>query len=256
MIGRELGRRGILDKSICVVSVGCSVLAYNYLDVDCVQAPHGRSPAIGTGIKRVKPDHNVFMVLGDGDALAIGLSETLQAAHRGENMTVILVNNQIYGMTGGQMAPTTPIGSQSSTSPSGRNLENHGFPVDACALMAQVPGASYVKRVAMAPKPPKKERDPNDPRGLASGYKITPMRKTEKAIKEAFDASEKGGFAFLELLTTCNINWKMKVLESKDHIHNSTVPIFPEGLFVDRLGVAGKRVMDPLPITHPQEVAE
>ncbi|MAH17379.1 MAG: 2-oxoglutarate oxidoreductase [Euryarchaeota archaeon] len=251
-IGNEIVRRGELDRSIMIVSVGCSVLAYDYLDIDAIQAAHGRSPAVATGIKRLLPDHTIFMVQGDGDAAAIGLSETLQAAHRGEAITIFMVNNGIYGMTGGQIAPTTPIGSKTSTSPEGRTIDLHGHPVDTCALVSQTPGAAYVRRASITIAPPRKEVDQETPRGEARGFIARPAIKAEKAVREAFEVQERGGFAFVEFISTCNINWGMKVLESKVHAHEVMLPAFPVGLFVDRLGVSGKTV-DPRPATHPRE---
>lgn len=251
LIGREVSRRNADDRAVAVVSVGCSVFAYNYLDVDAVQAPHGRSPAMGTGIKRSLPDHLVFMVLGDGDALAIGLSETLQAAYRGEPITIFLVNNGIYGMTGGQMAPTTLPGATSTTSPFGRQLPLHGHPVDACALLSQIPTASYVRRVALGVKPPTKDLGPPDARGNARGFKASPLLEAERAIKDAFDVQEQGGFSFVEFLSTCNVNWRMRIMESKVRLHSEIVPAFPPGLFVDRMGVSPKGVVDPPPVTRP-----
>ena len=206
--------------------------AYEYYNVDFIQVMHGRAPAVCTGIKRALPGHTVFTVQGDGDALAIGLGETLSAAIRGEAITVFLVNNAIYGMTGGQMAPTTHPGMWSTTTPKGRDTTQTGQPTRICELLKEIDNAAYVRRVSaiVSEKETKK--------GLR--WKATPVVDTAKAIVNALRVQQRGGFAFLEILTTCSVNWKMSVLEAKQWGNQHHVKQYPPNLFRDDFGVEGK----------------
>ncbi len=201
---------GVIDQTIGIAPVGCSVLAYEFLNIDMQQAAHGRAAAVATGIKRVYPDRIVFSYQGDGDLAAIGTAETIHACNRGENFTFIFVNNGIYGMTGGQMAPTTLPGMKSSTSPFGRNVETMGHPLKMTELVAQLPGTSYVTRQAV--------------------HKPGLVRKTKKAIKKAFQMQIEGkGTTFVEVVSNCNSGWKMSPVESNEWLHENMLPFYPLG---------------------------
>ncbi len=198
------------EKTIGVASVGCSVFAYNYFDCDFVEAAHGRAPAMATGIKRVHPDKFVFTYQGDGDLASIGTAEIIHAATRGENISVIFVNNGVYGMTGGQMAPTTLPGMKTTSSPTGRDTHTMGFPLRMSELLATTSGASYVVR-----------RSVHDP-----GH----INQAKKAIKTAFQVQMHGlGFALVEILSSCPVNWGMTPHESMDYIKQKMIPYFPLG---------------------------
>ncbi|PKO14926.1 MAG: 2-oxoglutarate oxidoreductase [Chloroflexi bacterium HGW-Chloroflexi-10] len=201
----EMGMRG---NTIGVASVGCSVFAYNYFDFDFVQAPHGRAPAMATGVKRVLPHRMVMTYQGDGDLASIGVGEIVAAAARGENITVIFLNNANYGMTGGQMAPTTLPGQRTSTSPSGRDVETMGFPIRAAEMLATLDGAGYVVR-----------RSLHDPKNI---------RMAKKAIRMAFETQKQGlGFSLVELLSICPTNWGMSPLQSLKWLESSMIPFYP-----------------------------
>src|SRR5512137_1623823 len=192
LIAEVMDEMGIREKTIGVAPVGCSVFAYNYIDCDFVEAAHGRAPAMATGIKRVLPDRFVFTYQGDGDLASIGMSEIMHVAGRGENITVIFINNAIYGMTGGQMAPTTLPGQKTTSSPNGRDVETQGYPIRACELLRTLDGASFISRKSL-----------HDPRNI---------RLAKKAIRMAFETQVRGlGFSMVELLSTCNTNWGMSV---------------------------------------------
>lgn len=227
LLAAALHERGARERAVVVSSVGCSVFAHEYLNVDAVQAPHGRAPAIMTGIKRARPDLLVFAVQGDGDAASIGLLELLYAANRGEPITIFLVNNAIYGMTGGQMAPTTPVGMVTTTTPGGRDPGQAGPPLDATKLVAALDGPAYVKRVFL-PVSPTPDREVFNARGALEGA---------RTIRHAFEVQERGGFAFVEFVSTCSVNWKMSVLDAKRYAAEVLAPLFPAGLYRDRLGV-------------------
>lgn len=200
----------IQHETIGVASVGCSVFAYNYFDCDFCQAPHGRAPAMATGVKRVHPDKIVFTYQGDGDLASIGLAEIVHAASRGENITVIFVNNCVYGMTGGQMAPTTLPGFKTTSSQAGRDVVTMGYPLRMSELLATTEGASYVVR-----------RSVHDP-----GH----INQTKKAIKTAFQVQMHGlGFALVEILSSCPVNWGMTAHDALDYIEKQMVPYFPLG---------------------------
>ncbi|OYT17581.1 MAG: 2-oxoglutarate oxidoreductase [Bacteroidetes bacterium 4572_77] len=201
---------GITEKTIGVAPVGCSVLAYEFMNIDMQQAAHGRAPAVATGIKRVWPEKFVFTYQGDGDLAAIGGNETLHACNRGENIVIIFVNNGIYGMTGGQMAPTTLAGMRTSTSPYGREIETMGSPLKMTELIAQLPGTHFVTRQAV--------HTPNA------------VRKAKKAIRQAFEVQkEKKGLAFVEIVSNCNSGWKMTPVDANNWMVDNMFPYFPMG---------------------------
>ncbi len=227
LIANAIEELALRERAVVVDSVGCSVFAHEYLNVDAVQAAHGRAPAVMTGIKRVRPDLVVFAVQGDGDAVSIGLQELIYSANRGEPITVFLVNNAIYGMTGGQMAPTTPEGMVTTTTPEGRDTAYTGQPLDASKLIAQLEGASYVKRVFL-PVTPIKSRDLYSAAGSLEGA---------RTVANAFKVQMAGGFSFVEFVSTCSINWKMSVLDSKKYAWDVLAKVFPPGLYKDKLGV-------------------
>jgi len=230
LIASAIEELGVREKTVLVESVGCSVLAHEYINTDAISAPHGRAPAIMAGIKRVRPDLLVFSIQGDGDAVSIGLSELVYSAIRGEPITVFLVNNAIYGMTGGQMAPTTPSGMITTTTPWGRNCKDTGGPLDASKLLAGLEGPSYVKRVFL----------PIAPTSLPDLYSARGPLEGAKSVLNAFKVQMLGGFSFVEFISTCSINWKMPILESKRYASETLTKIFPPGLFVDKMGVEKK----------------
>ena len=209
----ELGIRGI---TIGVPPAGCAVLAYNYFDIDMLEAQHGRGPATATGLKRALPDRIVFSYQGDGDLAAIGMAESFHAANRGENITVIFINNAVYGMTGGQMAPTTMLDQKTTTSPSGRNKILDGYPVKVCEIFSQLQGTTYVERVTV-----------NSPASV---------KKTKKALKKAFQCQMDGlGFSLVEILSPCPTNWKMTSIASCKWIDEVMSKEFPLGVFKDNV---------------------
>ncbi|MEJ5314125.1 MAG: thiamine pyrophosphate-dependent enzyme [Anaerolinea sp.] len=210
LIAEVIDEMGIRDRMIGVASVGCSVFAYNYFDFDWVQAPHGRAPAMATGIKRVLPDRFVVTYQGDGDMASIGMAEVVHAAARGENITVFFINNANYGMTGGQMAPTTLPGQRTTSSPGGRDVETAGYPIRAAELLATLEGASYVVR-----------RSLHDPKNI---------RLAKKAIRTALEVQAQGmGFSMVELLSICPTNWGMTPVDSLHWLEEHMVPYYPLG---------------------------
>ncbi len=203
------------EKSVGVAPVGCAVLLYDYLDLDIVEAPHGRAPALATGIKRALPDRFVFTYQGDGDLASIGAAEIVHAANRGENISVIFVNNTTYGMTGGQMAPTTLLGQKTSTSPYGRDFRSEGYPIRVAELLAGLEGVAYSTRVTVS----------------------TPahIRKAKEAVRTAFEMQIKGmGFSIVEVLATCPTNWGMKPLDAQKRVLGEMVEYYPLGVFKER----------------------
>ncbi len=201
---------GIQEKTIGVSPVGCAVFAYNYLDIDWAQAAHGRAPAVATAIKRLNPDKYVFTYQGDGDLASIGTAEIMHACNRGENMVVIFINNAIYGMTGGQMAPTTLIGQVTATTPYGRNAELNGHPLRITELIAQLKGTCYVTR--------------------QSAQNPAAARKAKKAIRKAFENSAlKKGTSFVEVVGTCNSGWKLTPVDSNKWMEEHMFPEYPLG---------------------------
>ena len=222
LIAEVIDEMGLKGKTIGVASVGCSVFAYNYFDLDFVQAPHGRAPAMATGVKRVLPERVVFTYQGDGDLASIGTAEIVHAAARGENISVFFLNNTNYGMTGGQMAPTTLPGQKTTSSPRGRDVETQGYPVKASEMISTLDGASYVVR-----------RSLHDPKSI---------RLAKKAIRTAFEVQIRGlGFSLVELLSTCSTNWGMTPVESMHWLENNMVPYFPLGDFKVHPAIAGLR---------------
>lgn len=198
------------EETIGVAPVGCSVLAYEFMDIDMQQAAHGRAPALATAIKRLYPEKYVFTYQGDGDLAAIGTAETIHACNRGENITIIFVNNGIYGMTGGQMAPTTLPGMRSSTSPYGRDIETMGYPLKMTELVAQLPGTYFVSRQAV--------------------HTPSAVRKAKKAIKKAFENQKlKKGLSFVEIVSNCNSGWKMTPNQSNKWMVDNMFPYYPLG---------------------------
>jgi len=198
------------DKTIGVAPVGCSVLAYEFMNIDMQQAAHGRAPALATAIKRLYPEKYVFTYQGDGDLAAIGTAETIHACNRGENMTIIFVNNGIYGMTGGQMAPTTLPGMRSSTSPYGREVASMGAPMKITELVAQLPGTYYVTRQAV--------------------HTPAAARKAKKAIKKAFENQKLNkGLSFIEIVSNCNSGWKMTPNQANEWMVDNMFPFYPLG---------------------------
>jgi 2-oxoglutarate ferredoxin oxidoreductase subunit beta len=210
LIGEVIDELGIRERTIAVAPVGCSVFLYNYFELDSAEAAHGRAPAMATGLKRVQPDKIVFSYQGDGDLASIGMAEIIWAATRGENITVFFVNNAIYGMTGGQMAPTSLPGQVTGSSPFGRDIETTGMPVRMAELLAGLPGASYVVR--------------------RSVYDIRTIKESKKAIRTAFRTQMAGaGFALVEFLSSCPTNWGMAAPQALDWIKQNMVPYYPLG---------------------------
>lgn len=210
LIAEVIEEMDIQEETIGVSPVGCAVLAYNYLDIDWMQAAHGRAPAVATGYKRVNPKKYVFTYQGDGDLAAIGTGETMHAVNRGENIVIIFINNAIYGMTGGQMAPTTMLGQATATSPYGRDIDLNGYPLKITELLAQLPGAAYVTRQSV--------HTPGN------------VRKCKKAIRKAFENSAKNiGTSFVEVVSTCNSGWKQTPEESNKWMEENMFPFYPLG---------------------------
>lgn len=210
LIAEVIDEMGLGDTTIGVASVGCSAFSYSYFNFDFVQAPHGRAPAMATGIKRVRSDRIVFTYQGDGDMLAIGTGEIVAAAGRGENITVIFINNANFGMTGGQMAPTTLPGMKTSSSQNGRDVETMGYPLRACELLATQDGASYIAR-----------RSLHDPKNI---------RMAKKAIRLAFETQKRGlGFSMVELLSTCPTNWRLTPINATKWLEEKMLPYYPLG---------------------------
>lgn len=210
LVAEVLDEMGLREKTIGVAPVGCSVFAYNYFNTDYVEAAHGRAPAMATGIKRVLPDRTVYTYQGDGDLASIGMAEIMHAAARGENISVIFINNAIYGMTGGQMAPTTLPGMRTTSSPNGRDVELSGYPIRMSEILANLDGAGYIVR-----------RSLHNPANI---------RKAKKAIRLAFETQEHGlGFSMVELLSSCPTNWKVSPNEALNFIAEHMIPVFPLG---------------------------
>ena len=214
LVAEVIDELGIEGKTVGVASVGCSVLAYDYFNCDFVQAAHGRAPAVATGVKRSLPDHVVFTYQGDGDLAAIGTAETVHSAARRENITVIFVNNAIYGMTGGQMAPTTLPGQVTQTSPYGRDVNLVGYPVKVCELLSNVDGAAYLERVAV--------------------NSVKNIKNAKRAIKKAFENQLAGkGFSLIEVLSTCPTNWGMSPEKALSWLQDNMIPYYPLGVYKD-----------------------
>ena len=210
LIAEVIDEMGVREATIGIAPVGCAVFAYNYFNMDFAEAAHGRAPAMATGLKRVSPDKVVFTYQGDGDLASIGAGEIMHAAGRGENITVIFINNAIYGMTGGQMAPTTLPGQQTTSTPLGRDVEVHGFPIRMCEILAQLDGAVYVVRRSL--------------------HNVANIRKAKKAIRQAFEVQRQGlGFSMVELLSSCPTNWGVSASEALNWIEDHMLAAYPLG---------------------------
>lgn len=210
LVAEVLDELNLREKTISIASIGCSVMLYDYLDTDCVEAPHGRALAAATGVKRTNPDKFVITYQGDGDFASIGLAESLHAALRGEKITAICINNTTYGMTGGQAGPTTIMGQVTTTSPTGRNKEYYGYPIKIAEQIALCDGTAYSARCSL-------DNIPN-------------IRKTKEAIKKAFDVQLQGlGLGFVEILSTCPTNWKLTPQESHERVRNELFKVYPLG---------------------------
>ena len=215
LVAEALDELGVTGKTVGVASVGCSVFSYNYFNCDMIQAAHGRAPAVATGAKRANPDNVVFTYQGDGDLAAIGTAETVHSAARNENITVIFVNNAIYGMTGGQMAPTTLPSQVTQTSPYGRDVTVVGYPIKVCEMLSQVEGASYLERVAV--------------------NNVANIRKAKKAILHAFKNQIEGkGFSLIEVLSTCPTNWGLTPEKSLKWLEENMEKNYPLGVYKDK----------------------
>lgn len=215
LVAQVIDELGCEGRTVGIAPVGCAVMAYDYYACDMVEAAHGRAPAVATGLKRALPDNLVFTYQGDGDLAAIGTAELIHAATRGENITIIFVNNAIYGMTGGQMAPTTLPGQITQTTPGGRDVEAAGFPVRVCELLSSLTGVAYAQRVSV---------------DTASN-----IQKARAAIKKAFLCQEeKKGFSIVEVLSTCPTNWGLEPGEALQWLRDNMIPYYPLGVYVDR----------------------
>ena len=214
LVAEALDELGIAGKTVGIAPVGCAVMAYNYFSCDMVEAAHGRAPAVATGIKRAIPDNIVFTYQGDGDLASIGTAEIVHAAARRENITVVFINNAIYGMTGGQMAPTSLPGQVTQTSPYGRDVKTVGYPVKVCEMLAQVDGAAYLERVAV--------------------NSVKHVKAAKKAILKAFQNQLDGkGFSLVEVLSSCPTNWGMTPQKALAWIESDMLPYYPLGVYKD-----------------------
>jgi 2-oxoglutarate ferredoxin oxidoreductase subunit beta len=217
LIAEAIDELGIADRTIGIPGVGCCVFLYNYFPIDVLEAPHGRAPACATGMKRAQPEKVIFCYQGDGDMAAIGTSEIIHAANRGENITIFFINNSVYGMTGGQMAPTTLLGQQTTTSPFGREFKNEGYPIRMAEMLATLEGVAYSTRVSLhSPKH---------------------VNQAKKAVKTALEMQmNEMGFTMVEMLSTCNTNWRVSPREALTVIERDMIPYFPLGVFKERTG--------------------
>ncbi len=215
LVAEAIDELGIEGRTIGVAPVGCAVMAYNYFNCDMVEAAHGRAPAVATGIKRADPENIVFSYQGDGDLASIGTAETVHAATRNENITVIFVNNAIYGMTGGQMAPTTLPGQITQTSPYGRDVKHCGYPVKISEMLSQLEGPEYIERVAV--------------------NNVKNIRAAKKAIKKAFQNQVEGkGFSLIEVISSCPTNWGLSPEKALQWLEENMIPYYPLGVYKDR----------------------
>ncbi|MGN1015744.1 MAG: thiamine pyrophosphate-dependent enzyme [Faecousia sp.] len=215
LIGEVLEELDVVDKAVCCLGIGCCGLQMDYIAYDNITSPHGRACAVATGIKRTNPDSLVYTYQGDGDFASIGLAESISAANRGENISVIFINNGIYGMTGGQMAPTTLIGMKATTAPKGRSAKEHGYPMHMCEILNQLEAPYYLERTSC-----------NTPANV---------NKTKNAIKKAFQNQLEGkGFSLVEVVTGCPTNWGLDALGSLEFIEEKMLPEYPLGVYRDR----------------------
>lgn len=212
LVAECIDEMGLKEKATGVAPVGCAVFAYNYFDIDMYEAAHGRAPAVATGAKRVHPENLVFTYQGDGDLASIGTAEIVHAAARGEKISTVFINNAIYGMTGGQMAPTTLVGQKTTTSPYGRQAEHCGFPVRMAEMLATLEGAAYIERVSL--------------------HDVPNIIKAKKAIKKAFQMQMEGkGFSLVEVLSTCPTNWGLSPVEAIKWLKENMIPYYPLGVY-------------------------
>ena len=217
LVAEVLDELNLKEKTILSASIGCSVTSYNFLNVDSIEAPHGRALAVATGVKRARPDKFVFTYQGDGDFASIGLAESMHSALRGENLSAICINNTTYGMTGGQLGPTTLLGQKTTTSPTGRNLEYYGYPIKIAEHIALCDGTAFSARVSLDT--------------------VANIRKAKQAIKKAFEVQIQGlGFGFVEILSTCPTNWKMSPEQAHDRVRNEMMQVFKPGVYKDITG--------------------
>ena len=216
LVAECIDELGIEGKTVGIAPVGCAVMAYNYFGCDMIEAPHGRAPAVATGVKRAKPEDVVFTYQGDGDLAAIGTAETVHSATRGENITVIFVNNAIYGMTGGQMAPTTLMGQKTSTCPYGRQADLHGYPLKMTEIAATLEGTCYVTRQSVET--------------------VAAIKSAKRAIRKAFEASMAGkGSSLVEIVSTCNSGWKLSPVEANKWMKDNMFKFYPKGDLKDTI---------------------
>lgn len=215
LVAEAIDELGIEGRTIGVAPVGCAVMAYDYFTCDMVEAAHGRAPAVATGLKRALPENIIFTYQGDGDLASIGMAETVHSATRNENITVIFVNNAIYGMTGGQMAPTSLPGQVTQTSPYGRDIKTAGFPIRVCELLATLDGPEYIERVAV--------------------NNVKNVKNAKKAILKAFKNQVEGkGFSLIEVVSSCPTNWGMTPTAALEWVENKMLPYYPLGVYKDR----------------------
>ncbi len=217
LVAEAIDELGIEGTTIGVAPVGCAVMAYNYFACDMAEAAHGRAPAVATGIKRADPSKIVFTYQGDGDLASIGMAETVHAATRNENITIIFINNAIYGMTGGQMAPTSLPGQVTQTSPYGRDVKTAGYPIRVCEMLSQLEGPEYLERVTV--------------------NSVKNIKNAKKAIKKAFENQINGkGFSLVEVVSTCPTNWGMTPQKALEWVDENMLPYYPLGVYKDRSG--------------------
>ena len=241
LVAEVIDELGIEGSTVGIAPVGCSVMAYNFFGCDMIEAAHGRAPAVATGVKRVHPENIVFAYQGDGDLASIGMAETVHAATRGENITIIFINNAIYGMTGGQMAPTSLPNQVTQTSPYGRDVDTAGYPIRVCELLSSLDGVAYLERVTV-----------DSPKNV---------RKAKKAIKKAFETQRDGlGYSLVEVVATCPTNWGMTPQQAFAWMRENMLPYYPLGVYKDVVAdgyanaaeAAAARAAD-CPIAHPEK---
>ena len=241
LVAEVIDELGIEGDTVGIAPVGCSVMAYNFFGCDMIEAAHGRAPAVATGVKRVHPENIVFAYQGDGDLASIGMAETVHAATRGENITIIFINNAIYGMTGGQMAPTSLPNQVTQTSPYGRDVDTAGYPIRVCELLSSLDGVAYLERVSV-----------DSPKNV---------RKAKKAIKKAFETQRDGlGYSLVEVVATCPTNWGMTPQQAFAWMRENMLPYYPLGVYKDVVAdgyanaaeAAAARAAD-CPIAHPEK---
>ena len=241
LVAEVIDELGIEGDTVGIAPVGCSVMAYNFFGCDMIEAAHGRAPAVATGVKRVHPENIVFAYQGDGDLASIGMAETVHAATRGESITIIFINNAIYGMTGGQMAPTSLPNQVTQTSPYGRDVDTAGYPIRVCELLSSLDGVAYLERVTV-----------DSPKNV---------RKAKKAIKKAFETQRDGlGYSLVEVVATCPTNWGMTPQQAFAWMRENMLPYYPLGVYKDVVAdgyanaaeAAAARAAD-CPIAHPEK---